>query len=106
MGSSHPPSLSNVATPPPKKTGAYNAVFTRFAQNLRIFFFLGGGVAGGERGNITFELHCSSEARAHCNLKVHHLPLQRNTHLNLFSHDLGTARILRTMANQSAHRHL
>ena len=68
---------------------------------------LGGGkVAGGERGNITFQLHCSSEASAHCNLKVHHLPLQRNTHLNLFSHDLGTARILRTMANQSAHRHL
>lgn len=43
MGSSHPPSLSNVATPPPKKTGAYNAVFTHFAQNLRIFFLGGGG---------------------------------------------------------------
>ena len=54
MGSSHPPSLSNVATPPPKKTGAYNAVFTHFAQNLRIFFFFfgggGGGGGGGGRG--------------------------------------------------------
>ena len=56
MGSSHPPSLSNVATPPPKKTGAYNPVFTHFAQNLRIFFFFflgGGGWGGGGAGGIT-----------------------------------------------------
>ena len=105
MGSSYPPSLSNVAPPPPpKKTGAQNTVFTHFAQNF-LFFFFGGG--GGGRVNITFEFHCSSEARAYsCNLKVHRLPLQRKTHWNFFSHDLGTARILRTMANPSVHRHL
>ena len=52
MGSSHPPSLSNVATPPPKKTGAYNAVFTHFAQNL-IFFGGGGGGRGRGKGVIS-----------------------------------------------------